>query len=98
MARFVLKNNFFEFDSKIKQQISGTAIGTKFAPPYVCIFMDKFETDFLTTQNLKRWVWLRYIDDIFFLWTHGEDKLHDFLSRLIEFHPNLKFTYEYSTQ
>ena len=49
MARFVLKNNFFEFDSKIKQQISGTAIGTKFAPPYMCIFMDKFETDFLTT-------------------------------------------------
>ena len=49
MAGFVLKNNFFEFDSKIKQQISGTAIGTKFAPPYVCIFMDKFETDFLTT-------------------------------------------------
>ena len=56
MARFVLKNNFFELDSKIKQQISGTAIGTKFAPPYACIFMDKFETDFLTTQNLKPWV------------------------------------------
>ena len=63
--RFVLKNNFFEFDSKIKQQISGRAIGTKFAPPYACIFMDKFETDFLTTQNLKPWVWLRCIDDIF---------------------------------
>ena len=44
MARFVLKNNFLEFDSKIKQQISGTAIGTKFAPPYVCIFMDKLQT------------------------------------------------------
>ena len=56
MARFVLKNNFFELDSKIKQQISGTAIGTKFASPYACIFMDKFETDFLTTQNLKPWV------------------------------------------
>ena len=67
MAKFVLKNNFFEFDSKIKQQISGTAIGTKFAPPYACIFMDKFEADFLTTQNLKPWVWLRYIDDIFFV-------------------------------
>ena len=65
MARFVLKNNFFEFDSKIKQQISGRAIGTKFAPPYACIFMDKFETDFLTAQNLKPWVWLRCIDDIF---------------------------------
>ena len=42
MAKFVLKNNFFQFDSKIKQQISGTAIGTKFAPPYAYIFMDKF--------------------------------------------------------
>ena len=69
MARFVLRNNFFEFDSKIKLQISGTAIGTKFAPPYACPFMDKFETDSLTTQNLKPWVWLRYIDDILFVWT-----------------------------
>ena len=33
MSDFVLKNNFFEFNSKCFQQISGTAIGTKFAPP-----------------------------------------------------------------
>ena len=32
MADFVLKNNLFEFDSKFYQQISGTAIETKFAP------------------------------------------------------------------
>ena len=44
MAKFALKNNFFEFNSKIKQHVSGTVIGTKFAPPYACIFMDKFET------------------------------------------------------
>ena len=41
MADFVLKNNYFEFNGQIKQQISGTAIGTKFAPPYACLFMDK---------------------------------------------------------
>ena len=40
MAEFVLKNNYFEFDSNVKHQISGTAIGTKFAPPYACIYMD----------------------------------------------------------
>ena len=28
MAQFVLKNNYFEFDSMIKQQVLGTAIGT----------------------------------------------------------------------
>ena len=47
MADFVLKNNYFEFDSCIKQQISGTAIGTKFAPSYECIFLDKVEIAFL---------------------------------------------------
>ena len=34
MAEFVLKNNYFEFNSSCKHQILGTAIGTKFAPPY----------------------------------------------------------------
>ena len=36
MVDFVLKNNYFEFNGQIKQQISVTAIGTKFASPYAC--------------------------------------------------------------
>ena len=70
MADFVLKNNYFEFNGQIKQQISGTAIGTKFAPPYACLFMDKIETTFLQTQELQPLVCFRYIKDIFFIWTH----------------------------
>ena len=50
MAEFVLTNNYFEFGQKVFRQISGTAIGTKFAPSYACIFMDKFETYFLKMQ------------------------------------------------
>ena len=96
MADFVLKNNYFEFDSCIKQQISGTAIGTKFAPPYACIFMDKVESAFLESENTKPWVWMRYIDDIFFIWTESEDELDGFLQRLNAFHPNLKFTHDKS--
>ena len=96
MAEFVLKINFFEFDSKVKQQVSGTAIGTKFAPPYACIFMDKVEIDFLETQVVKPLVWLRYIDDIFFIWNESEEKLDEFLKNLNNFHPNLKFTSEKS--
>ena len=53
MAEFVLKNNFFEFNSQIKQQLSGTAIGTKCAQTCACIFMDKMETEFLETQRGK---------------------------------------------
>ena len=89
LAEFVLKNNFFEFNNEIKQQISGTAIGTKFAPPYACIYMDKTETDFLKMQELQPFVWLRYIDNIFFDWTHGEVELKKFMEGLNNFLPNL---------
>ena len=66
LAKFVLQNNYFEFNREVKQQISGTAIGTKFAPPYACIFMDQVESEFLKTQQHQPLVWFRYIDDIFF--------------------------------
>ena len=37
MTEFVLKNNFYEFKIKIKQQVSGTAICTKITSPYACL-------------------------------------------------------------
>ena len=89
MAEFVLKNNLFEFNSKVFQQISGTAIGTKFAPPYACIYMDRVEQDFLETQKLQPLLWLKYIDDIFFIWTHGKKELKKFMEKFNNFTPNL---------
>ena len=85
-----------EFETKIIQQISGRAIGTKFAPPYACLIMDRIENKFLDSEIVKPWLWLRHIDDIFFIWTECEDKLEGFLNRLINFHPNLRFTHQKS--
>ena len=59
--------------------------------------MDKFKTDFLATQNMKPWVWVRYTDNIFFFNGTVGKKLRDFLSCSNMLHPNLKFTYKYST-
>ena len=36
----------------------------------------------------------RCIDDTFFIWTASEKELDDFLERLNNFHPNLKFPHE----
>ena len=47
MADFVLKNNFFEFNSKFFQQISGTAIGTKFAPHMLVFLWPTLKQNFL---------------------------------------------------
>ena len=96
MAEFVLKNNYFEFDRSVFQQVSGTAIGTKFALPYACIFMDRLENNFFETQTLKPLVWLRYIDDVFFISTHSEEELKEFMREMNSFDANIKFTYEYS--
>ena len=95
MAEFFLKNNFFEFNTNVYQQISVTAIGTKFAPPYACIFKDLLETKFLENQNLKPLVWLSYIDDIFFIRTHGEENFRNFMAEFNLFSDGIKFSYEY---
>ena len=75
MVEFVLKNNYFQFSDEIYQQIPGAATGIKCAPPYACIFMDQVESKFLHTQKFQPLVWFRYIGDIFFIWTHGENNL-----------------------
>ena len=94
MAEFVLTNNFFEFNLETYQQISGTAIGTKFAPSYACIFMDNVEKTMLAGQLFTPWWWKRFINDIFFIWLEDERKLKDLFITLNNLHPTIKFTFE----
>ena len=83
MDEIVLKNNFFEFKSKIKRQVSGTAVGTKFAPPYSV--RKKLETSLLEKQQLQPLVYFIYIDDIFLMCKHGEEEVNIFLESTNEF-------------
>ena len=98
LAEIVLKNNFFEFDQKTFKQVRGTAIGTKFAPPYAILFMADLEEKILNAFEEKPMIWWRDIDDIFFIWEHGEESLEKFLNKLNTFHPTIKFTADYSEQ
>ena len=49
---------------------------------------------FLKNKQIQPWIWLRYTDDIFKIWTARESKLDEFLEQLINFRPNLKLTHE----
>ena len=51
--------------------------------------MNEVETEFLKTQNLKPSYWLKYIDDIFFIWTHGEEQLKTFMNSFNNYKSNL---------
>ena len=72
--------------------------GTKFALLYACTFMNYVEMEFLKTQAINPWLWKRFIDYNFFIWTDSGENLNKFLKDLNEFHPNLKFTYEKSKE
>ena len=58
--------------------------------------MAELEEEILNEIELKPYLWWRYIDDIFFLWEHGEEKLKGFIEYLNEKHPTIKFTAEWS--
>ncbi|XP_066911610.1 uncharacterized protein [Clytia hemisphaerica] len=100
LSKCVLENNIFEHNSEVFKQKQGTAIGTKMAPNYAILFMSDLEEKILDSapHNLKPLVWWRYIDDIFFLWQHGEESLKLFFDHLNsdETHKSVKFTFEYS--
>ena len=67
-------------------------MGTRMAPLYANLFMGAFEENALHGAPHKPLLWWRYIDDIFLIWTHGHDKLTEFISTLNNNHHNIKFT------
>ena len=54
----VLKNNIFQFNKKTLKQLEGTAIGTKFAPPYAILFMANLEERILEDIEPQARMWL----------------------------------------
>ena len=97
LADIILKENYFELGDNIYRQKLGTAIGTKFAPTYANIFMAGLEKRIFEEFQLEPFLWLRFLDDIFCIWTHGEEKLIEFFNYLNNFHETIKFTMEKST-
>ena len=98
LADVVLKNNFFEFNGAFYDQLRGTAIGTKCAPSYAIFFLADLEEKLLRGSSCKPWLWWRYIDDVFLIWTHGEEKLSEFVEYLNTAHHSIKFTAEWSKE
>ncbi|XP_066926567.1 uncharacterized protein [Clytia hemisphaerica] len=99
----VLRSNVFRFGSNIYHQIKGTAMGTPMAPNYANLFMASLETkmldEYYELTKLRPLVWYRYIDDIFFIWTHGNESLNQFIDFCNNFSKNrkMKSTIQYET-
>ena len=58
-----------------------------FASPNGILLMTKLQEKILEEVDNKPYLWWRYIDEILFIWEHGEDKLRNFVKTLNEIHP-----------
>ena len=62
----------------------GTIMGSPMAPNFANLFMSEIETrlinDYEVKSGLRPLIWLRYIDNIFFLRSHDQESLDDFIS------------------
>ena len=97
LMRMILTMNNFVFNGEHFVQQHGTAMGTRMAPAFADLFMGNFEEKALGGFQDKPLIWFRYIDDIFMVWTHGNEKLDSFIAYLNNIHFTIKFTSERST-
>jgi len=93
ILKLCLANNDFLFLGNFWLQTCGTAMGKIFAPSYANLFMAKMEQDFFNSTGYQPFLYLRYLDDIFIIWTEDRPKLERFLSDFNNFHRSVHVTY-----
>ena len=69
-------------------------MGSPLSPVIANFYMEHFETLALASTPLAPTIWFRYVDDTFTIWSHGEEKLEEFLNHLNSIHRNIQFTME----
>ena len=72
-------------------------MGTKYTSNYANIFMGWFKEKFIFPHltNLS-YFYLRFIDDIFLIWNGSKTEFDNFLKKINEYRPSIKFEYEMS--
>ncbi|XP_078506462.1 uncharacterized protein LOC144765749 [Lissotriton helveticus] len=98
LATIAMKMNFFKYEDKLFLQISGTSMGSVFAPSLANLYVHQFEQQRVLTPTNPfhtsiRW-WKRYIDDVLVVWRGTVDSVNEFHQWLNSRNQFLKFTME----
>lgn len=89
-----LTRNDFEFNNQFFLQIKGVAMGKKFAPAYANIFMAEWEEAALGKCPQKPFLYVRYLDDIFGIWTHSQEEFAEFIQILDTHDPSIRLKHK----
>lgn len=93
-----LTRNDFIFNNKFYLQIKGTAMGKKFAPAYANIFMANWEREALAKCPKQPVCYVRYLDDIWGIWTGSEEEFKEFVVVLNSHDPSIRLKTELNKQ
>jgi hypothetical protein len=94
--RFIMDHNTFQFNGELFRQTHGTAMGAAVAVKYANIFTDRVWTELTADEPFLPFYSNRLLDDLFLLWSHGEEKLQRFYSNINRKHPTIKFDMKFS--
>ena len=92
-----IRDAHFRFQNKIYKQIDGVAMGNPLAPIIADLWMQKIEEKLNRFSTNKPMVWLRYVDDVFCVFTISKEKILEFHTRINKWHQNLHFTVEFES-
>ena len=83
-------NNFNLTPDRQFVQTDGTAIGSRLGKNYACTYLGRWEQQLLEEASLKPVLYLRYIDDIFGVWLHGQEELIKFCDSANQIHSKIQ--------
>jgi hypothetical protein len=82
----VLTTSYFSFNGQFYKQIDDVAMVSPLCPVITNFYMEDFEERALDSAPHKPHFWFYYVDNTFIIWSHGLDKLKDFLNHLNSIH------------
>lgn len=94
LVELCLSSTYFQFQSNLYEQVEGAPMGSPLSPVLADIYMEHFEQLVHVSSPHLPSLWLRYVDDTFVIWGHGEKLLKDFLLHINSLRPSIQFTME----
>ena len=97
LLNLLVRDAPFRFQNNIYKQIDGVAMGNPLVPTLADLWMQKIEEKLNRFNTNKPLVWLRYVDDVFCIFTIPKEKILEFHTRMNRWHLNLQFTVEFES-
>ncbi|WP_143442479.1 reverse transcriptase domain-containing protein, partial [Klebsiella pneumoniae] len=76
LINLCMSQNSFKFNDIFYKQVEGTAMGNPLSCFIANVFLRYFEIQAKQTLQYFPRVWIRYVDDVFAVFSHNEDLQH----------------------